>query len=156
MCGRNRCPSRAGIRKHRGTPAERSCCSNVERHTWTLIPKVMTCDTWLSPRENLRAIWQAIEGLRAIERSGASSVFERAYASFNALPPGEGAPAPSPVKRSWREVLGFTLKVATLYDVKKAYHALSNEHHPDKHGGSNAKQVELNEAWEEAKKEIAA
>lgn len=120
----------------------------------TLTAKVMACDSWRTVRENIRALWLALEALLTIRRIKASAVFERAYSAFNVLPPTEEEQAPPPVKRSWREVLGFTLKVATLHDVKLAYRKLCFMHHPDLEGGNNAKQVELNEAWEEAKKEL--
>jgi len=61
--------------------------------------EVMACDLWLRPWENMRAVGLAIEGLRAMQRSGATQILERAFSSF-ALP--AGIPP-----RPWRSVFGF-------------------------------------------------
>jgi molecular chaperone DnaJ len=53
-------------------------------------------------------------------------------------------------KRDYYEVLGVP-KSATADEIKRAYRKLAMEHHPDKHGGDDAKFKELGEAYETLK-----
>ena len=53
-------------------------------------------------------------------------------------------------KRDYYEVLGVS-KSATADEIKRAYRKLAMEHHPDKHGGDDAKFKELGEAYETLK-----
>jgi hypothetical protein len=115
-------------------------------------PQVMACDCWRTVRENLRAIGLAIEAIRALERSGASQVFERAFMGFAALPAQAG-------KRHWRDVLEISSKLRD-YDIPKdyvdqQYRTLAKLRHPD-HGGSHEAMAELNQARDAAYKEIRA
>ena len=110
--------------------------------------RVVACDRWQTVRENVRAIGLALEGLRSIERAGASQILERAFSSFGALP----AAASAPVARPWREVLGFpqSLLASLSTAVTEArYRKLAAKAHPDK-GGTVAAMVELNAAREQA------
>jgi molecular chaperone DnaJ len=50
-------------------------------------------------------------------------------------------------KRDYYDVLGVP-KSAKADDIKRAYRKLAMEHHPDKHGGDDAKFKELGEAYE--------
>jgi molecular chaperone DnaJ len=50
-------------------------------------------------------------------------------------------------KRDYYEVLGVS-KSATADEIKRAYRKLAMQHHPDKHGGDDAKFKELGEAYE--------
>lgn len=52
--------------------------------------------------------------------------------------------------RDYYDILGVN-KSATDADIKKAYRKLAMEHHPDKHGGDDAKIKEINEAYETLK-----
>src|SRR6185369_11848698 len=53
-------------------------------------------------------------------------------------------------KRDYYEILGVS-KSATADEIKRAYRKLAMEHHPDKHGGDDAKFKELGEAYETLK-----
>jgi hypothetical protein len=97
----------------------------------------------------LARIGLAIDGLRAIDRAGATQILERAFTAFGALPP---APDVAP-KRPWWEALGLpkeALSFATLAMVEAQYRELAAKAHPDR-GGSPAALVELNQAREEAR-----
>lgn len=50
-------------------------------------------------------------------------------------------------KRDYYEVLGIS-KTASAEEIKRAYRKLAMEHHPDKHGGDDAKFTEIGEAYE--------
>lgn len=52
--------------------------------------------------------------------------------------------------RDYYEILGVS-KSATEAEIKKAYRKAAMEHHPDKHGGDDAKIKEINEAYETLK-----
>ena len=53
-------------------------------------------------------------------------------------------------QRDYYEVLGVS-KTATADEIKRAYRKLAMEHHPDKHGGDDAKFKEIGEAYETLK-----
>jgi hypothetical protein len=134
-------------------PTDPGCCVYWVRKGK---PQVMACDQWRTVRENLRAIGLALEGLRALERSGASQIFERAFTGFAALP--------AETKRPWRVVLemdvAFTngsrdsLENAKVREVVETrYRKLAKVRHPDM-GGSHEAMLELNAAKTEAYKEL--
>jgi molecular chaperone DnaJ len=50
-------------------------------------------------------------------------------------------------KRDYYDILGVT-KSASAEEIKRAYRKLAMEHHPDKHGGDDAKFKEIGEAYE--------
>lgn len=52
--------------------------------------------------------------------------------------------------RDYYDILGLN-KSATDTEIKKAYRKAAMEHHPDKHGGDDAKIKEINEAYETLK-----
>lgn len=108
-------------------------------------PQVMACDQYRTVRENLRAIGLALEGLRALERSGASQIFERAFTGFAALP--------AETKRPWRVVLQLNGAPVTREAIDVAFRALAKTRHPDV-GGSHEAMAELNAAKAEAYKEL--
>jgi hypothetical protein len=111
----------------------------------------MACDKYLTLRDNIRAIGSALEGIRQVERSGASEVLEKVFTGLKALP-AHITPA-----RGWREVLGFSQlhpgELPTRKQVDDAYRTLSRSRHPD-HGGSQEQFVELTTAREDALREI--
>lgn len=112
--------------------------------------RVIACDRWTMVYENLHAIGLALEGLRAMERAGATQILERAFTAFGALPPAPEAPKTRP----WWEVFGFpeeAKKWMTLAMATARYRELATAAHPDKPGGSMQSMAELNAALEEAK-----
>lgn len=116
--------------------------------------RVMACDRWIGVHENIRAIGLATEGLRAIDRAGASQILERAFAAFGALP---ASPEATPV-RAWWEVLGFAeAMLASLSPavIDARFRELAAKAHPDRTGGSDAALIELNLARQQARKHFA-
>lgn len=109
------------------------------------VPQVMACDCWRTVRENLRAVGLALEAMRALERSGASQIFERAFTGFAALPPS--------TKRPWRVVLMLNSDPVTQAAVDVSFRSLARLRHPDV-GGSHEAMAELNAAKAEAYKEL--
>lgn len=110
--------------------------------------RVLACDRWDKVRDNMRACGLAIEGLRAIERSGASQVLERVYMGFAALPADAG---PS----TWRGVLEFDAAAAVAPDeLRKRYAQLALRAHPDKPHGSHEYMAAVNRAYADARKEL--
>lgn len=113
---------------------------------------VVACDKYDQLHANVRAIGLALEGMRAIERSGASQIFKRAFESFGALP----ASSVVPEKRVWWEVFGFTQEMVgmmTLPMVEARYREIAKKVHPDTFGtGSQEAFVEIGVALEDAKK----
>src|SRR3989344_161655 len=49
--------------------------------------------------------------------------------------------------RDYYDILGVP-KSATPDEIKKAFHRLAHQHHPDKSGGNEAKFKEVNEAYQ--------
>lgn len=113
-------------------------------------PVVFACDSYWTVHENIHAIAKTIEALRAIERYGASDMMERAFTGFTALP----APIVAGMKRHWRDVLGAGLSIIGPAEVQARYRTLAAEHHPDR-GGDPAKMAEINQARDEALKELS-
>jgi hypothetical protein len=124
------------------------------------VEQVIACDRWRSPAENMRAIELSIGALRGLDRWGSSSIVQRAFAGFAALPPGPEAPR----RRTWREVLATDvepgadpwprLPAAELLAIAKARHRrLIRAAHPDA-GGTHELAAELNTALAEAEREL--
>ncbi len=121
--------------------------------------RVIACDRYISIADNLRAIALSIEAIRGLARWGASDLVSRAFAGFNALPPGTAERA------NWRHVFGFSPHLSNgdsaqkrrdILDVVRAhYRTLIKVAHTDV-GGDNARAVELNLAMEEAERELGA
>lgn len=110
---------------------------------------VMAQDRFNTVIGNMRSLTMAIEGLRQMERHGGASMMERAFTGFLAITPPDW-------KKPWREVLGF--KPDDRVDAAKlrsAFLAKAKERHPD-NGGDDTLMAELNVAFEEANREIAA
>lgn len=109
---------------------------------WRDESHVIACDAWELVRDNMRAIGHTIEGLRAIERAGASELLHRAFTGFKALP--------APHVRSWRDVLEFgPSDLVAPSMVYARFRKLAKERHPDA-GGSDEAMAELVDARDRA------
>lgn len=113
-------------------------------------PFSIACDQWRHVRHNLRSIGFAVEGFRAIERSGASNLLDRAFSGFAALPSAIVTAAP----RDWWAVLDFDAPPSTYAAAEAAFTRLAKRWHPDVEGGDHDRMVELNLAWEQAQREL--
>jgi len=114
---------------------------------WWLDPKrqetrVIACDMHPSVRENIRAIGMALEGLRAIQRSGATQILDRTMQTFA----NKGLPAPKP---EWVYTLGLVDYPASVAHVEDAFRTRSKIAHPDA-GGSHELFIELQGARDAA------
>ncbi|RVU01105.1 J domain-containing protein [Mucilaginibacter limnophilus] len=107
----------------------------------------LPCDKWNRVGDNLAAIAAHINALRGIERWGVGQQHD-VYTGFKALPenasPGNG--------NHWTLVFGLDAD-AMIDVVKDCFKQMAQRYHPDKpHGNENIfKQV--NEAWNQFKKE---
>jgi hypothetical protein len=109
-------------------------------------PQVMACDHWEKVHENIRAIGLALEAMRALERSGATQVFDRAFAGFAALP-AHGH------QKHWREVLGVSDEMSVDRPlIERLWRELARIHHPDREG-NDRRMAELNVARDAALRE---
>jgi hypothetical protein len=113
--------------------------------------EVMACDRWQKPWENMRAIYHAIEGLRAMERAGATQIMERAFQAFQ-LPAGDSN-GKQP-RRHWRVVLGFPAHTPTPEETKNRFRERAVKLHPDV-GGDIEAFKELEQAYREALGELS-
>lgn len=80
------------------------------------------------------------------ESDGGSTMMERAFQGFTAI-------APPDWKKPWREVFG--VQPDWRGDITALYREKAKNRHPDS-GGSDTLMAELNVAYAEAKKEMAA
>jgi hypothetical protein len=87
--------------------------------------QVLACDTYDNVGDNIHALELTIEALRAIGRHGATTILDRAFQGFTALPPA-GPP--------WHQVLGVPPNASTDA-VQAAYRNALSDAHPDR-GGS--------------------
>lgn len=104
--------------------------------------KVMAIDRYDRVADNLAAIAATLDAMRAIERHGGAQILDRAFTGFDALPP----------PKSWREILGLGAN-CSLEQARVAYRELAKKHHPD-NGGSHEQMAEVNEAFDQAEKEL--
>jgi DnaJ-domain-containing protein 1 len=103
---------------------------------------VIACDSYRTTRANMRAIGATVAALRTIQRHGATSLLERAFTGFTALPPKGGE------ERPWWEVLGVE-RAASAEQVKLAFRALAARHHPDA-GGDHETMARISRAYAQA------
>jgi hypothetical protein len=107
---------------------------------------VMAQDRFWTIIGNMRSLTMAIEGLRQMDRHGGATMMERAFTGFLAI-------APPDWKKPWREVFG--VKPDWSGDIKALYREKARGRHPDS-SGNDQLMAELNVAYEEAKRELAA
>lgn len=120
----------------------------TEREGTTSTPRAIGCDAWRKVRDNMRACGLAVDALRALRRSGASQVVERAFTGFAALPASTASTAPD-----WRDVLGLRGTV-TREQLDATYKRLAVEAHPDRPGGSHERMSQINRARSDALREL--
>lgn len=117
------------------------------------LERVLACDRWRRPEENLRAIAKSIEAMRGLERWGVADVLASVFTGFAlALPPGDARP--------WRDVLGGLwpegMEAADVLELAKGRHRpLMKEAHPDA-GGDTARVAALNTALDAAIAELSS
>lgn len=104
----------------------------------------MARDKYYTPWENIRSLVLTIDGLRSMERHGGSTMMDRAFSGFTALPKPGGA--------DWWEVLQIPRTVSRAI-VEAKFLELARERHPDK-GGSDDQMAELNRARAQALQEV--
>ena len=109
--------------------------------------RCIAVDKYRNTWENMRAIGKTIDCIRAIERYGGAEIMDRAFSGFAQLPP------PMITQRPWREVLDPPEGVTTLMGLQGHYRRKAAILHPDR-GGSHEAMAELNQAWEDCKKEL--
>jgi hypothetical protein len=117
----------------------------VERKAGKPTPRVIACDHWRKVRDNMRAIGLAVEALRALKRSGATQIADKAFTGFNALPANAGANS-----TPWRDVFG---PCTTREALEHAYREASRSAHPDL-GGSHERMIAVNAAYAIARLEL--
>lgn len=110
--------------------------------------RVIAIDAYVTVAGNLGAIAATLDAMRAIERHGGAQILERAFTGFTALPP----PRPAP----WREILGFNSHEHVSREaLGLAYQRARSKAHPD-HGGTTEQFNAVQEAYDQARKEIGS
>lgn len=97
------------------------------------------CSEWDTPRENLRAIWYAVESLRMNEQRGVGELAQQAYAQLAAPQADTG----------YRNLNLAALELqpgATDEEIEQAWRRMAREHHPDA-GGDEEVFKQLNAAY---------
>lgn len=111
--------------------------------------RCFACDRWRKVEDNMQAVCKTIEALRGIARWGTGDMLEAAFTGFTALP------APNE-RKSWREIFGYQNDAPlSLEQVRVRYRQFASSHHPDK-GGTDKQMAEINQAWEQAQRELTA
>ena len=118
-------------------------------------PMVMASDGYSNIAANVRSLGLAIEALRQLERHGGGVMMERAFAGFSALPPPDG----SRTKRAWWVVLNYgedpeARADLSVDEVTARFKTLAKRRHPDVDGGSAELMAELNEARDDAVRDL--
>jgi hypothetical protein len=108
-------------------------------------PRVLACDRWDRVADNLAALAKHIEAIRGQVRWGVGSL-DQAFGGYRALP-AMGA------VRHWSEILGVP-REASVEIVEARRVELLTRHHPDR-GGSHDRAAEVNEAADQACRELA-
>ena len=104
------------------------------------------CDRWDRVQDNIRAIERTINAMRGIERWGTGEMMKRAFSAFEALP--------NPARQDWRATLGLRPD-ADLSDAEAAYRQGVKQFHPDRPTGDAEQFHKINQAIEQARKELS-
>lgn len=110
--------------------------------------RCMAIDRYDTVAGNLAAIAATLEALRAVERHGGAVILDRAFTGFTALP--SNAPA------EWRDVLGLQPGERNRDVIRSAYMTRRGAAHPDRAGGDATEFNRVQQAWEQAQREIGA
>lgn len=103
---------------------------------------VVAVDRFARVTDNAAIILTLIRGLRVVDKADIGGVFDGALQEL-VLP------------RTWRRVLGYQEgSMPNIVDVRNNYLERARTNHPDK-GGSHAVMVELNNAYDEARREYS-
>ncbi|WP_244618884.1 J domain-containing protein [Rhizobium sp. 18065] len=115
---------------------------------WDGMQVCIPVDRYLTVEANLQAIHHIIEARRVEMRHGTLALVRASFTGFVALP----APATPP---HWREVLGIGPGVVeTKAIIEDQFKRMLKKNHPDMPGGSHDAMAELNQAREDALREI--
>jgi len=115
---------------------------------WDGMQVCIAVDRYAKVEDNLQAIHHIVEARRTEMRHGGLHIVRATFRGFTALP--------APKRRAWREVLGFaTGATVDKPSIEAFYREKAKKAHPDA-GGSTAAMAELNQAKEQALKEIGA
>lgn len=93
-------------------------------------PLCIACDRFVTVDANMRAISKTIDAFRGIERWGASSMLDRAFSGFEALPPPPGM-------QPWWEILGVHPHCSRA-EVEHGWRRIRSATHPDNGGSTEA------------------
>ena len=88
------------------------------------------------------AITKTIDAMRGIERWGSSSLLDKAFAGFEALP--------APTRQTWCSVLGVS-ESAPWHVIENAFRIERAKAHPDR-GGAPGEFQRVMDAFEQAKR----
>jgi len=106
---------------------------------------VMARDAYDSVYDNLHSLTLALEHLALLERHGGSSMMEKAFDGFVALPE----------QANWRSILGFRPgQTVTMADADAAYKLGAKRLHADTGADSHDDMVKLNAAIAQARQEL--
>lgn len=134
-----------GTRPVKGQPEPADSSVAVYFKSADGVQRVLVGDLHPTVRENLRLVWKVLR--QAPHWPGWPH-------RENPRDHGSRPLAAVPFSRSWREVLGFTMKLATPEDLRKARRTLLAANHPDR-GGSSEAFREIQTAFEDAMQEVA-
>jgi len=111
--------------------------------------RVLACDKWTTVAGNMAAIAAHIDAIRRVDRYGVGTL-DQAFAGYDSLPaPGSHNRPP------WRKVLGIAEdENCSAEAVQAAYRDMAKQFHPDLQGGSHEAMAMLNEARDQALREI--
>lgn len=110
--------------------------------------RVLACDKWARIEDNMWAIAKHIDALRGQQRWGVGSI-DQAFAGCTALPA-----AGETSGETWWSVLGVN-RTDSADLIRAAYRAKAKASHPDL-GGTTEDFQRIQQAWEQADKELAA